>query len=66
MALPRAAMSELFTVDGFNLESVTSLFEASDLGALQKTVLTNGLEAAKDNPELLSTALEKIREALGM
>jgi hypothetical protein len=59
-------MSELFTVDGFNLEKVTSMVDASDLGALQKTVLTKGLDAAQDNPELLSAALTKIREALGM
>ena len=59
-------MSELLTVDGFNLEKVSTMLADSDLGAVQKTVLTKGLEAAQDNPELLSTALEKIREALGL
>ena len=42
------------------------MVEESELGALQKTVLTKGLKSAQDNPELLQVALEKIREALGM
>lgn len=59
-------MEELLTVDGFNLEKVTEMVENSDLGTLQKTMLNKGLKAAQDNPELLKTALDSVREALGM
>ena len=57
---------ELLTVDGFDLDKVTEMVENSDLGALQKVTLTKGLEAAKDNPEVLKTLLEKIREAMNL
>ena len=59
-------MAELLTVDGFDMEKVSTMLEESDLGAVQKGLLTKGLEAAQNNPEMLGTALEKIREALGM
>ncbi|MDG1353440.1 MAG: translation initiation factor 3, partial [Sulfitobacter sp.] len=60
------SMMELLTVDGFNLEKVTTMLEGSDLGAVQKTMLTNGLKAAQDNPDLLKSALDAVRQALGM
>jgi hypothetical protein len=56
----------LLTLEGFNLEKVTEMLEGSELGALQKTVLGEGLKAAQDNPELLKVALDAVREALGM
>ncbi len=59
-------MAELLTVDGFDMEKVSTMLEESDLDAVQKGLLTEGLEAAQNNPEMLGTALEKIREALGM
>jgi len=59
-------MADLLTVDGFKLEKVTTMVEESELGALQKTFLSKGLKAAQDNPEMLKTALDAVREALGM
>lgn len=61
-----ATTEELLTVDGFNLDKVTAMIEESDLGALQKATLTKGLDAAKDNPEVLKTLLEKIRAAMNL
>ena len=59
-------VEELLTVDGFDLDKVSEMIDGSDLGAFQKTALTSGLKAAQDNPDLLKTTLEKIREALGL
>jgi hypothetical protein len=35
------------------------------VGALQKTMLVEGIKAAQNNPELLKAALEAARSALG-
>jgi hypothetical protein len=45
---------------------VQELLDGSELGTLQKTALTTGLSAVKDNPELLGNILTQIREALGL
>ena len=42
------------------------MIDGSDLGAIQKTALKAAIDQAKDNPELLGTALEKAKEALGL
>jgi hypothetical protein len=60
------SITDLLTVDGFDLDKVQTLLDDSDLGALQKTALTTGLNSVKDNPELLGDVLTKIREALGL
>ncbi len=59
-------MDKLLSVDGFDMTKVSEMIEGSDLGLLQKTTLTKGLEAAQDNPELLKSVLEKVREALNL
>lgn len=59
-------VEQLLSVDGFDLDKVTEMVEGSELGAVQKTLLTKGLKSAQDNPELLKAALDKIREALNM
>jgi hypothetical protein len=48
------------------MEKVLGMVDGSDLGAGQKMLLKTGIEQAKDNPELLKAALEKVKEALGM
>ena len=59
-------IENLLSVEGFDLTKVSEMIENSDLGLLQKTTLTKGLEAAQDNPELLGDILAKIREALNI
>ncbi|MDE0852485.1 MAG: hypothetical protein OSA94_15175, partial [Yoonia sp.] len=65
-AAAEATVADLLTVDGFNFEKVQELLDGSELGTLQKTALTTGLSAVKDNPELLGNVLTQIREALGL
>ena len=45
--------------------SVRSLIEGSELGSMQENLLIEGIRAAQDNPELLQSALQAAREALG-
>ena len=54
------------TLDGFDLDKVAEFIDGSDLGAIQKTSLKTGLQAAQDNPELLEKALDAVKEALNM
>ncbi|MGC1496296.1 MAG: toll/interleukin-1 receptor domain-containing protein [Sulfitobacter sp.] len=61
-----SSMDPALTSNGFDLDAAISLIENSDLGAMQKSVLTKGLEAAQGNPELLEVALSKIHEALDL
>ncbi|KNX41913.1 hypothetical protein ROTO_15150 [Roseovarius tolerans] len=56
---------EALTVDGFDMERVRSLIEGSDLGSMQENLLIEGIRAAQDNPELLQSALQAARQALG-
>jgi hypothetical protein len=58
--------AELLTVEGFDLEKVTAMVQVSDLDAVQKTVLEQGLKAAQDSPDMLKAALASVRQALGM
>ncbi len=60
------SLAELLTVEGFDFDSVAKVLNESDLGAVQKNVLTQGLKAAQDNPELLGPLLDSAREALGL
>ena len=59
-------LAELLTVDGFDLSKVTEMIDGSSLGALQKTGLKSSLQAAQDNPELLKSALDAVKQALGL
>jgi len=56
---------EALTVDGFDMERVRSLIEGADLGSMQENLLIEGIRAAQDNPELLQSALQAARQALG-
>jgi len=42
------------------------MIDGSEIGAFQKTALKTALEKAKDNPEVLQTVLDKIKEAAGL
>ena len=59
-------MADLLSVDGFNLDKVSEMIDSSEVGAFQKTALKKALEKAKDNPEVLQTVLDKIKEAAGL
>lgn len=59
-------MADLLSVDGFNLDKVSEMIDGSEIGAFQKTVLKTALEKAKDNPSVLQTVLDKIKEAAGL
>ena len=54
------------TVDGFNMEKVTEMIDGSDLGGMQKTLLSGLLTKAQENPEQLKAVLAQIREALNI
>ncbi|WP_165375299.1 translation initiation factor 3 [Roseovarius nitratireducens] len=56
---------DALTAEGFDLERALSLIEGADLGAMQENLLIEGIKAAQDNPDLLRSALEAAREALG-
>jgi colicin import membrane protein len=60
------ALSALFTVDGFDFDAAIAALAAADIPALARTAVTTALGAARDNPELLPTALEQARNLLGL
>ena len=59
-------MADLLYVDGFDLDKVSEMIDGSEIGAFQKIALKTALEKAKDNPEVLQTVLDKIKEAAGL
>ena len=61
-----AGMADLLTVDGFDYDKVVEMVDGSELGGIAKTTLKAGLDKAKDNPELLSGILDKVKAAMGM
>jgi 23S rRNA A1618 N6-methylase RlmF len=54
----------VLTVEGFDYEKVKTMIDESDLGAVQKTLMSEAIKKAQDNPELLKAALEKLRAAM--
>jgi hypothetical protein len=59
-------LADLLSVDGFDLDKVSEMIDGSEIGAFQKTALKTALDKAKDNPEMLQTVLDKIKEAAGL
>ena len=59
-------MADLLSVDGFDLDKVSEMIDGSEIGAFQKIALKTALEKAKDNPEVLQTVLDKIKEAAAL
>ena len=60
------ALSALFSVQGFDFDRAMTALEGADIPALARTALTATLAAARDNPDLLPTALAQARNALGL
>ena len=60
------ALSALFSVEGFDFDRAMTALEGADIPALARTALTAALAAARDNPDLLPTALAQARNALGL
>ncbi|MCV6597297.1 MAG: hypothetical protein OIF40_09475 [Mangrovicoccus sp.] len=64
-AMTDAAASAL-TVENFDPEVVNGLIDKAPLEETQKATLKQGVQAAADNPEMLQTALDQVKSALGM
>ena len=60
------ALSALFSVERFDFDRAMTALEGADIPALARTALTAALAAARDNPDLLPTALAQARNALGL
>ena len=60
------ALSALLSVEGCDFDRAMTALEGADIPALARTALTAALAAARDNPDLLPTALAQARNALGL
>ncbi len=58
--------ADLLTAENFDADKVIAMIETSSLSPVQKTVLTNAVNAARSNPELVAATIAQIREALGL
>lgn len=65
-AAPASDIADLLTVDGFDYDKVITYVDGSDLDMAVKVSSKAALEKARDNPELLKTVLEQLRENLGI
>ena len=59
-------IASLLTPDTFDAEKVNEWIDGQELGALVATPLKAAVDAAGDNPELLSSVIDKIKEAAGL
>ena len=57
-------MSELFSASGYDFDRAMAAIDASDLSALGKRAARAALTGAQDNPELLESALTRVRSLL--
>lgn len=58
--------ADLFSVAGFDFDKAVEFIKASNLNPLARNALTQSLSAARDNPELLASALAAARQQLGL
>ncbi len=58
--------ADLLNPENFDLDKVTALLDGSSVDGATKTALQTALTAAGDNPDLLKTALDAIKAALGL
>ncbi|ETX26510.1 hypothetical protein RISW2_23815, partial [Roseivivax isoporae LMG 25204] len=65
-AAPDPDVAAALSVEGYDAEEVARLVEQSDLSLSVKTSTMTALRNAEDNPELLATVLEQLRERLGL
>lgn len=56
----------MFTEEGFDFDAALQAIEDSDLGQVAKTAARTALECARNAPELLPVALERVRGLLGL
>lgn len=57
---------EMLTAEGFDLDQVKEMIANSGLSDSQKTLLTQAIEAAQDDPVLLQSALDQLKAALNL
>lgn len=56
----------LFSVEGFDAAKIGELIDASSLDESQKNGFKTALQAAMDDPAMLTSILGQIKEALGL
>lgn len=61
-----SAASDALTVENFDPEVVNQLIDQAPVGDETKTTLKQGVQAAADNPEMLQSALDQVKAAIGM
>ena len=57
--------SNLLTLGGFDAEKVLEMISTFDLSDEQKTVLSNSVDAVKDDPSQLEATLDRLKDVLG-
>jgi len=55
-----------FSAEGYDSVKIGALIDASDLGDSQKSSFKTALQAASDDPALLTRILGQVKEALGI
>jgi threonine dehydratase len=60
------AATDVLSGDGFDFAKVSEMIDGSSLDALKKAALKTAVEQAQNNPDLLKTALDSVKAALGM
>ncbi|MWD29499.1 hypothetical protein E0K89_018630 [Aquicoccus sp. SCR17] len=65
-AIPEEELDRLLTVEGFDFDRAMTVLEQADLSDPVKMATRSELESARDEPELLQTVLDDLRERLGL
>ncbi|MDO5705210.1 MAG: hypothetical protein Q4G49_09100, partial [Paracoccus sp. (in: a-proteobacteria)] len=60
-AATAAQIESVLTPEGFDLEQVTAIIDASDIPPAQKETLKRLVTSAQSNPALLRSALEQVK-----
>lgn len=60
-----SSMSDLLTVDTFDATKLVEMVQTSNLGEMQKTTLVTAIEQAGQNPDLIPSVIEQVKQALG-
>jgi|GEM_PF-3263759 len=59
-------LADLLTVDGFDAAALGEVVEGSDLSALNKQIAQGLIKSAGENPELVSSVVDQLKELLGL
>jgi len=65
-AAGESGLADLLTVENFNADRVVEAIEGSELGAVQKNLLTEAVRQVGDDPAAVSAVIDQVREALGL